>query len=619
MVLDRIKGLRGILFKKISEGAKEEPLPGFRLEKSTRIVEFPISDDITQINVTYSLLEPFAYANIKWMPEEKELVYNVIEPQLSDDDRKIYEKIADALIQLVDVDLSALKEANKAIEYLQKQFNKVVKDYGLRLTQNQYIKIMYFVYRNFLGYNEIDALMQDPNIEDISCDGMNIPIYVVHRKYGSIKTNVFFNNFDELREFVIKLAERCGRYVSYAEPILGGTLPDGSRVSATLAGDVATRGPTLTIRKFGEKPLSPVEQLELNTLDSEVLAYFWYLVEHGANMLFVGGTATGKTTLLNSICMLIPPEKKIVSIEDTREIRIPHQHWVSGLARTGFGIPLASGEKYGEITMFDLLRESFRQNPDYVIVGETRGKEAYVMFQGMASGHTSLSTFHANSVDAVVKRLTSPPIELSATLIESLNVVAIMTHAKEIGKGARRVKEVVEIISVDPKTEEVKTNLVFLWSPTTDTFTKVNDSQIITKIVESRGGEIEEAKIELGRRKIVLEWMLSKNIKDYLEVVRYVNMYYKEPAKLFQLIGKFEEFKREEKKKIAEIQPIETETELVGAEAQPAEVPTEIEIKPAETEIKPVMIPKKIVRGEKQKKTSILELLGYKIVRERPH
>ncbi len=579
MVLGKLKQLRGMFYKKLAEESKtEEPLPGFRLEKSTRIVELPTVDDITKLSVIYPLMEPFSYANIKWDEEEKALIYDMIEPVLSEGEKRIFERVSEGVIQLVEVELTGMKETSQAIQYLQKQVDKVLKDFGMRLTQNQYLKTMYFVYRNFIGYNQIDGLMQDPNIEDISCDGISTPVFIVHRKYGSIKTSIVFDNLDRLREFVIKLAERSGRYVSYAEPILDGTLPDGTRVSATIAGDVATRGPTFTLRKFGEKPMSPVEQIQLNTANAELLAYFWYLVEHGANMLFVGATATGKTTFLNSVCMFIPPEKKIVSIEDTREIRVPHEHWISGLARTGFGIPTPTGEKYGEVTMFDLLRESFRQNPDYVIVGETRGKEAYVMFQGMASGHISFSTFHANSVDAVVKRLTSPPIELSPTLIESLNVVTIMAHAKE--KNVRRVKEVVEIISVDPRTEEVKTNLVFLWNPATDTIEKVNDSQIIPRLVEAKGGNIEETKEDLGRRRTVLEWMVSKGIKDFLEVVRYVNMFYKEPEKLFQIMGKPEEWKRKE---------------------EPVRIP--VEVKPAKAE-------------GKGRRTSLLELLGFKMVRE---
>lgn len=575
----------------MAESKEEEPLPGFRLEKTTRIIELPVVSDPTKMNVIYPLMEPFSYANIKWDPEENELIYFVIEPVLNENEKKVLEKISDALIQLVDVTFASLKEIDKAIDYLQKQVNGILKDYGIQLTQNQYVKLMYMIYRNFIGYNEIDSLLQDGNIEDISCDGMNTPVYVVHRKYGSIKTNVSFGDANKLRDFVIKLSERCGRYVSYAEPILDGTLPDGSRVSATIAGDVATRGPTFTIRKFSERPLSPVELMNLNTATPELMAYFWYLVEMGANILFVGGTATGKTTFLNSVCMFIPPEKKIVSIEDTREIHIPHEHWISGVTRSGFGIPLPTGEKYGEITMFDLLRESFRQNPDFVIVGETRGKEAYVMFQGMASGHTSFSTFHANSVDTVVKRLTSPPIELSPVLIESLNVIAIMSHTKEEGKPIRRVREIVEIISVDPRTEEVKTNLVFLWNPATDNFEKVNDSQILARLVRNKGGSEEQIKDELEKRQTALEWLISRDIKDYTQFVEYVNMYYKEPEKLFEMMGK--DWKKKEEKK-------EVPVEVVKEEPEPVKEPMAEDERP-------------------QKRTSILELLGFRVLQEAAH
>lgn len=576
MVFEKIKNLRGIFYKKLTEKQKiEEVLPGFYVKKPKRIIEFPSANDLTQINITYPLIEPFAYANIKWEPEAKQLTYFVIEPKMTEEEITLLKKISEALIELVDVELSAIKIGGKVIEYLEENILKVIKEFGLSPTQTQYIKIMYYVYRNFVGFNEIEAFLQDPNIEDISCDGINSPVYVVHRKYGSIKTNIIFNNVDVLREFVVKLAERCGRYVSYAEPILSGTLLDGSRVSATLAGDVATRGPTFTIRKFGEKPFSPIEQVEMNTSSVEMLAYFWYLVENGASILIVGGTATGKTSFLNSICMFIPPEAKIVSIEDTRELRFPHEHWIPGLARTGFGIPTPTGEKYGEVTLFDLLRESFRQNPDYVIVGETRGQEAYVMFQGMASGHTSFSTFHAGSLDTVIKRLTSPPIELSPTLLESLNVVAVMVHSKEKGKSARRLREIVEIESVDPKTEEIKTNIVFRWDPVNDTFEKVNDSYAIKKLILSKGITYDDAVKELTTRARILQWMKDKGIKDYLEVTKIINQYHKEPETIMKMMG------------------------------EKVEIPLKIEI------------PETPKKEEKGKRTSILELLGFKFIKEK--
>jgi len=596
MVIEKIRKLRGLFYKKIKEGSKEEQLPWFKIEKPSRIVEFPKVDDISKINVIYPLVEPFAYVNIKWDPEKREIVYNVIEPVVSEEEAKLMEKVSDALIEMVEVELSAIKDAGKAMEYIKQNVSKIVREFGIELGQNQYIKMMYYIYRNFAGYNIIDPLMQDPNIEDISCDGVNTPIFVVHRKYGSMKTNIAFTDAEKLREFVTKLAQRSGRYVSYAEPILDGTLTDGSRVSATLAGDVATRGPTFSIRKFGEKPFSPVEHLDLNTASSEILAYLWYMLELKTNMLIVGGTGTGKTSFLNSVCMFIPPESKIVSIEDTKEIRIPHEHWISGLARVGFGIPLPTGEKYGEVSMFDLLKESFRQNPEYVIVGETRGIEAYVMFQGMASGHCSISTFHAGNLDFVLKRLTTPPINLSPSLIESLNVVLIMTHAREKGKSSRRLKEFVEIISVDAKTDEVKTNILFVWDPLTDTYQKMNESMVLRKAVETKGGNFEDALAEIGRRKKVLDWLHSQGINDYREVVGYVNMYYKEPVKLFEQMKE----KYDEPEKVPEsYMPMP-----VAVEQIPVEIP-EMEEKIEEEHM------------EQPSRVSMLGLLGLMISRKK--
>jgi len=544
--LEKIRSMRGALYRKVLDDAekkkekkkkKQLKLPGFEVKKVKHVVEFPKTKDMSKVDITYPLIEPFAYVNIKWNDENKELVYNVIEPELTEKDKDLLKKISESLIELVDVELSAVKDDEKMVDYLEKQIGKIIHEFGLNISSDRYTRVMYYIYRNFIGFNEIEPFLQDPNIEDISCDGINAPMYVVHRKFGSLKTDVVFTDVEYLREFVIKISERAGRYVSYAEPVLEGTLPDGSRISATLAGDVATRGPTFTIRKFSERPFSPVEQLKFKTASIDLMAYFWYIAEHGASMLFVGGVATGKTSFMNAICMFIPPEAKIVSIEDTRELRIPNDHWVPTLSRVGFGIPMPSGEKYGGVSLFDLLRQSFRQNPDYVIVGETRGKEAYVMFQGMSSGHPSMSTFHAGSVDTVIKRLTTPPINLAPTLIESLNVITILIHAREKGKSARRIREIAEIQDVNAKTGDVKMNIVFQWDPAKDIFMQTNESVIIKKLVEAKGGTVEDANKSIEERRKVLKWMFDNDITDYAEVTKIVNRYYKEPANLMKEVG----------------------------------------------------------------------------------
>jgi flagellar protein FlaI len=538
-IFEKIKSLRGAGYRKLKEASSEKKieLPGFIIRKVTKMQELPKFDDITKTNVTYPILEPFAYVNIKWDDSQKILIYNVIEPELNEEEKKNIERISKALIEMVEIGFEEIKEEKKAIEYIKQNVDKIIKDFGIKLSPNSYLKIMYYIYRNFIGYNEIHVILNDPYIEDISCDGINVPVYVIHRKYGSLKTNVVFADGETLRKFIVKLAERCGRYVSYAEPILDASLPDGSRVAATIASDVATKGGTFTIRKFTERPFSPIDQIELKTANEEILAYIWYLIEHRASLLVVGGTATGKTSFLNSICMFIKPEAKIVSIEDTRELRLTHEHWIPGLARPGFGIPLPTGEKYGSVTLFDLLKEAFRQNPDYVIVGEVRGQEAYVLFQGIASGHASLSTLHAGSASDVVKRLVSPPIELPPVLLEGLDAIIVMTFAKEKGGSSRRVKEIEEVISVDEK-GNVKTNLVYRWNPATDTFEKVNESFRLKKIASYIGVSYENVLEDIERRKKFLRWLLSQGIKDYLEVTKYINEFYKNPKKFEEIIGK---------------------------------------------------------------------------------
>jgi flagellar protein FlaI len=229
--------------------------------------------------------------------------------------------------------------------------------------------------------------------------------------------------------------------------------------------------------------------------------------------------------------MFIQPESKIISIEDTREINLPHENWTPSVSRAGFGIPGEGGKRYGEVGLYDLLKESFRQNPTYVVVGEVRGKEAYVMFQGMASGHASLGTIHAGSVEDVMKRLETPPIELSPTLIESLDVLIIMVNAKEKGSSARRVKQVVEIQTVDAHTGRARTKETFSWVASADDFRENSqDSEVLRKIAFGQGlgyGKISE---EFQRRKHVIEWMQAHSITHYEDVCRMINMYYKEPA-----------------------------------------------------------------------------------------
>ncbi|MDY6771541.1 MAG: ATPase, T2SS/T4P/T4SS family [Candidatus Nanohaloarchaea archaeon] len=531
MVLDSLKKQFQNLAGSSEEDEEEEST--FTLKSaSENLVVIPKQDDVREIDVRYSLLAPFADAHITWDDEQEELVYNIEEPKLNPREQKIFNNIKDALEQKIEVSLEELDTTDKVVNYLGSKIDEVTKELGIRLDEEERTKIMYFVYRNFAGLNEIEPLMHDPYIEDIGCSGTGIPIFIIHSKFGSIKTNLVFNDEDVLKNLVVKLAERCGKYVSYAQPLLDGALPDGSRVNASLTQDVTTKGPTFSIRKFQETPYSAVDLIDLGTANYEIMAYFWMALEYQKSILVSGGTATGKTTFLNSVVTFIPPEQKIVSIEDTRELQLPHENWIPSVARTGFG---GGEDSETDIGMYRLLKESFRQNPDYVVVGEVRGEEASVLFQGMSSGHPSLGTIHASSPGDVVKRLTTPPINLSPSLVETLDLIVIMTRARQYGENARRVKGVYEVEAITPEGSP-RTNEYISWTPVDDTYSFKNESTILDQIKQQFGYTQDELEEELENRRKVLEWMHDNGYSNFADVARIVSEYYKDKESVIDAI-----------------------------------------------------------------------------------
>ncbi|MCH7568909.1 MAG: type II/IV secretion system ATPase subunit, partial [Nanoarchaeota archaeon] len=372
------------------------------------IPALPRLEDKTKIDIRYSLIAPYANSYIHWDSKLGELVYDVEEPVLNSNEKDILERLEEAMLELININVAVDKTIESMMEYIDKTARLLTQELNIKISEESYEKLFYYLYRNFIGLNKIEPLLRDFFIEDIECNGINTPIYIVHRIYRNMRTNLKFEKMDKLASFVEKLAQKAGKYVSYAEPLLDGTLSDGSRVNATYTEDITSRGPTFTIRKFTKVPWTPTQLIALNSISPEMLAYFWILIQYKSNIFITGGTASGKTTLLNALAFFIPPEARVVSIEDTRELNLPRENWIPAVARTSIGTG-----RVGEIDLFDLLKNSFRQNPDYVIVGEVRGKEAFVLFQGMASGHPSLSTMHSDSVDSMIRRLETPPIELS--------------------------------------------------------------------------------------------------------------------------------------------------------------------------------------------------------------
>ncbi|MDD5012559.1 MAG: type II/IV secretion system ATPase subunit [Candidatus Nanoarchaeia archaeon] len=487
--------------------------------------------DKTKIDVRYPVISPFAFVHIYWDDQIYELVYEIEEPILTEQEKMYREQLTSAIRDLINFEEVIERNEETLLDYIDKRLKILAIEFGFDIPYDSYKKIYYYLCRDFVGINEIEPILRDYYVEDIECNGVNSPIYVIHRLYRSVKTNLLFPSMDRLESLVEKLAQRCGKHISYAEPILDGTLPDGNRVNATYTVDITSRGPTFTIRKFTKTPWTPIQLLSFRTLSPEMLAYIWLLVEYRMNILITGGTASGKTTLLNAAAFFIKPEARVVSIEDTRELNLPRENWLPSVARSSTG-----NRRENEITLFTLLRNSFRQNPDYVIVGEVRGKEAFVLFQGMASGHSSISTMHSESVDTLMKRLETPPIELSPTLLNMLDCICIMTHAVVNNQETRKLREIIEIVNINSDGTAI-VNTPYSWNPSDDKFYFRKNSKIFEKISKRYGISMEEINEEFRKRVEILYQMYKKGISKFEEVQELINRYYKKPGEVLRQLG----------------------------------------------------------------------------------
>ncbi len=329
--------------------------------------------------------------------------------------------------------------------------------------RGDYDNMVYYLLRNKAGLGILEPLLKDPYIEDISCPGVGY-IYIVHKVFGPLETNLRFNSAEELDRFIIELSERIGKPVSHARPIVDATLPDGSRINIVFGTDVSLQGSNFTIRRVAKIPISVTQLVNWNTFDERVAAFLWILLLEGSSGFVSGETASGKTTTLNAIVAFINPTAKIVTIEDTAELTIPHPNWVRELTRD-------TGNPETSVTMFDLLKAALRQRPNYIIVGEIRGAEGNIAFQAMQTGHPVLATFHAASVERLVQRLTSPPINVPKSQMDNLNFVVIQSAIYREGVLVRRVLSVNEIIGYDPRTDSVLYIPIFTWDPVRDVFT----------------------------------------------------------------------------------------------------------------------------------------------------
>ncbi|OPY33820.1 MAG: hypothetical protein A4E32_00558 [Methanomassiliicoccales archaeon PtaU1.Bin124] len=479
-----------------------------------------------------TIIKPAAFVRIRYDNSSSEYIYEVIEPQLTEDERDLLEILKESLV--VTLNLNQDKKVEERSRVIRMGMEELLRTFNISLNPISSERIFYYLRRDFVGYGVIDVMMIDPDVEDCSCDGVDIPLYIFHRKYGSIKSNIRFNSDAELDSFVVWMSQRCGKHISVAEPLLDATIPDGSRLNATLGKHVTKRGSSFTIRRFKENPFTPLDLMKFKTLSTEMMAYLWISTEFGSSMMVCGGTASGKTTTLNAVLLFIPPQKKIISIEDTRELNLPHENWIPGLTREGFGGKRAN--VIGQVDMFDLLTAALRQRPDYLMVGEVRGKEAYVVFQAMATGKTSYSTFHAEDVQSMVHRMENDPINLPRALITALDIVLLQAQVKVGTKMTRRVKSLTEIVGIDMETGELITNSVFTWNPADDSFNYSGHSYIFEKVRAIKSWSPREMERELQRRVEILNYLSKKGASNYKQVAKVISAYYRNPERVMKEI-----------------------------------------------------------------------------------
>lgn len=525
--LAKLKTVRIRLNFKKQEQAPAPPPPTRPLPRGYKIME------------KYPLYEPFAHVAIAQNPKTGEDKYILDELQLDPLERSVYTRILEILLAEIE---SPKEEILDPRRFFADEAKKIVDKYRISLgwlPDVSWYKILYHAERDLVGFGQIDALMRDPNIEDISCDGVSRPVYIWHRNYESLETNIQFQTDEELDNMVVKLVHMAGKHVSSAFPIVDASLPGKHRLAVCYRREVTPFGTAFTIRKFREDPYSIIDLINIGTFSEEMAAYFWQCLEHRTSIMVLGGTAAGKTTALNALACLIKPGSKIITIEETAELNLPHDNWVSLIARQSYGL---GGDNTGEVALFDLVKTSMRHRPDILIVGEVRGQEAYVLFQALATGHGGMCTMHAENLDSALKRLTQKPMDISPAYVPLMNIILSIQRVHLIKNNERKAYR--RVMNVNEIAEFEDYRPIFKWNPSKDEQIQTLDKSIMLSAISERLGQTKKDLIaEIEKRKSILHWMREHNIRSYRDVAAMIAEYYARPKQIYEKILAGEEVK----------------------------------------------------------------------------
>lgn len=477
----------------------------------------------------YSVNPPFGHVGIEVDEATGKLRYLTLEPTLTAEESQVLGELREIIIERMDIPLSVLRDEEAMDGYLKEQLQHAFKKFKKIVAEESEEKYIYYLKRDFLGYGKVDLLIRDENIEDISCNGADTPLYIWHSRYESIPTNVKFESEGELASIVNRLAYKSGQQISVSRPIMEGTLPEGYRVHLTLS-EVSKRGSTFTIRKFKPNPYTIIDLINFGTISPQIAAYLWVLIENMCSVMISGSTASGKTALLNSICMFVMPEMKVVTIEEVRELRL-HENWIPMVTRPSFQPGVQ------EITLFELLKSALRQRPDYIIVGEVRGEEAYTLFQAIATGHGGLCTTHAHNVKSAIKRLMTRPMDIPEMMLPLMNVFIQIRRVKRGDQIVRRAVTVAEIAEGPPGGDGPLIERRFEWRVEDDTFIynppSIIGTDVFKLISENKHIPSEKLKEEQDRRETILRWMAKNNVSSYDDVANVVRSYYLTPDEVY--------------------------------------------------------------------------------------
>ncbi len=521
---DTLSGLKRRISRTVEmlRGSELQTRP-FRPGEDGPLASFDVPEGHEEVD-RYWVNAPYAYVVITHDPEASEHQYYAVEPDLDEFEtlllRRVVEDIRDPLLYR-----AARTDADE--ETLREELSGLLEQYGVEADMGTFHALLYYLLRDFRGFGKVDPLLNDNHIEDISCDGYDLPIFVYHDDYTDIETNVSFEA-EALDNYVIRLAQQSGRHISVGDPIVETTLPDGSRAELALGEEVTPRGSAFTIRQYAEEPFTPIDLIKYDTFTIGEMAYFWLCIEHNKSLIFAGGTASGKTTSMNAVSMFIPPRAKVLTIEDTRELSLYHDNWLSSVTRERL-------DEGTDIDMYDLLRSALRHRPEYIVVGEVRGAEAVTLFQAMNTGHTTFSTMHADSIETVINRLENEPINVPRAMVQSLDMISIQVLTRKGDERVRRAKAIGEIGGIDQRTGELDYSAAFTWEAETDTVRR-QDSSLLEDIQDERGWSRSELLAEIRDRERFLEFLLKRGITDYRAFTALINEYYAHPERVMERV-----------------------------------------------------------------------------------